>query len=329
MSQLRLCNACDRHVRAGAGACPFCGEQLGLCTAGSGWAVVLGFGIALSGCGGPAQVGLAGDESSSAPASSTSLEGSSTDYTTYDDGGCDYSGGFYAGWGCEDQLNCGEDCDIWNPSSCPAGQKCTAVICGLGTNAWNSDVCVSIDGDRQLGEVCTAEGNSGEDDCAAGLMCWGLGASMGEGTCVAFCEGSPEDPTCPADTQCVIANDGVLPVCLPSCDPLAPACPNPDDVCVPPFNDEDDWVCIFNSSEGLGMVGAACWGANSCNGGLLCVPAEQVPQCEGERCCSEVCDTLDTNFSCAIEGQTCAPFYEPGAGPPQLANVGVCGVGEP
>ena len=39
---------------------------------------------------------------------------------------------------------CGTECDIWNPTECAEGEKCTAVACEIGSNSWDSNVCRPI-----------------------------------------------------------------------------------------------------------------------------------------------------------------------------------------
>ena len=126
-------------------------------------------------------------------------------------------------------------------------------------------------------------------------------------------------------------NDGVLPICLAECDPLAPACPTPDNLCLPQPSDEG-FQCVINTSGDMTPYGSPCEYNNSCNQGLLCVAAELVPDpmCAAgglDRCCSEVCDLSGPN-NCAgmAGGQECIAYYDPAMTPPGYENVGVCGV---
>ena len=78
------------------------------------------------------------------------------------------------------------------------------------------------------GQPCAVEGSgvSGIDSCELGSMCFFVDPETNEGTCVALCVGTPELPSCGSPTEvCTTSNDGVLNLCLLSCDPKAPNCP--------------------------------------------------------------------------------------------------------
>ena len=193
-------------------------------------------------------------------------------------------------------------------------------------------MCRPVNGDKTEGDDCMGAGLDGNDDCAEGLMCWDTNPDTGLGTCISFCIGSPEVPDCPeADQLCAIANNGTLPICLPECDPLSPACPNSDNLCIPNPG-EPGFVCVLDASGGMSPYGAPCQGPNeddnSCNLGLVCILAEAVPapECTGAPgCCSTICDTSEPN-TCpgAAGGQECVPFYDDNV--PGYENVGVCAI---
>lgn len=70
-----------------------------------------------------------------------------------------------------------------------------------------------------VGEPCTAEGGilSGIDDCDAGALCWEVDPQTLQGTCVAFCVGSLQDPACPQSGEvCTFVAEGSVPLCLPA-----------------------------------------------------------------------------------------------------------------
>lgn len=223
---------------------------------------------------------------------------------------------------------CGASCDIWNPNDCDDGQKCTAVGCEVGTTAWDANVCRDIQGNKQLGDECQylGTGIDGNDDCDAGMMCWNQDADTGLGLCVAFCTGTPAAPNCASPNLCVIANDGVLPICLPQCDPLVQDCDN-GDLCVPDFQ-ENGFVCVLDASGGMAPYGSPCMFANGCNPGLICIAADAVPEPDCNQstgCCSPMCDMNEAN-TCPGQGQECQALYQPGAAPPGFDNMGVCAV---
>ena len=78
---------------------------------------------------------------------------------------------------------------------CQQGLKCAAYDMN-GNGAWDSTKCVDVMGNGTHGDPCTAEGGAtGVDDCDVGVMCWNADENS-EGTCVAMCTGSSEQPVC-------------------------------------------------------------------------------------------------------------------------------------
>lgn len=119
-------------------------------------------------------------------------------------------------------------CDLFQ-QTCPEGEKCMPWA-GDGGTQWSATRCSPIaDDPGGPGEPCTVEGSftSGIDDCAAGTMCWNVDPMTNTGTCAAMCTVnacSPEPSCDEPGTACAIAYDGNINLCLPMCDPLAPAC---------------------------------------------------------------------------------------------------------
>jgi hypothetical protein len=220
-------------------------------------------------------------------------------------------------------------CDPW-ANDCPRGQKCMPWA-NDGGSAWNATNCVPIAPDpNQPGEPCTVEGSgvSGVDDCDVASMCWDVDPETNIGTCVAFCVGSAENPTCAAPCEhCVIANQGVLTICLAVCDPLVQDC----DEGLACHVYYDAFVCMPDRrGADLGGAGDPCEYVNVCDPGLYCAPAELVPGCLGSvGCCTEFCDpALPAADQCtfAAEGVECVPWFE---GPSAIAGciasmVGAC-----
>lgn len=205
---------------------------------------------------------------------------------------------------------------------CPDGQKCAA-FSDDGT-AWNANKCVAITGDGAPGEPCTVEGGpfTGVDDCAEGVMCWNVDANN-KGTCVAQCLGLEDSPKCPDDIQCLIANQGVLNLCLPPCDPLVQDC-KANEVCVPSVN---DFVCLLDDSGAEGQAHDPCEFANACDPGLVCLDAAAASSACDQQfggCCEPFCTFPDG--ACPAADQTCLQWFDPEALPkddPKLA-IGVC-----
>lgn len=222
--------------------------------------------------------------------------------------------------------DCGEQCDIWAEGDCPEGEKCTAVACEVGSNSWDSNVCRPINGDAAPGDECMytdGSGVSGNDDCGEGSMCWNADGDTGIGTCVAFCTGSPAASTCASGTTCAILNDGVLPLCLPGCDPLAQDCESSNEICLPDPSGSG-YICALDASGDMAPYGTPCNYANVCNSGLLCINAEGVPEAEcasAQGCCSPMC-SISSGDACPGDGQSCEPVFE--MQPPGFEDVGIC-----
>jgi hypothetical protein len=213
----------------------------------------------------------------------------------------------------------GPACSTYD-DQCPEGEKCSPF--SAGGLIWDTLGCFPLDpAPDAVGEPCTAElGLSGVDSCAQGAMCWNVNEA-GEGTCIAFCGGSPEFPMCAEDTSCTIVNDGVLNVCLPGCDPLAQDC-EAGQACIAVA---DEFTCVPDASGAEGQQGDECMFLNGCDPGLLCVDGTAVPGCPGF-CCTSLCDATDPASSAACDdlaaGTECVPFFA--VPPPGSADVGVC-----
>ena len=218
------------------------------------------------------------------------------------------------------------ECDNWS-QDCPDGQKCAAYADDGGTS-WNNLKCVPVEENGGApGDPCTVEGNgvSGVDSCGKGTMCWNVDGDTGQGTCVGLCTGSPEATNC-ADPQttCVIANEGVLNLCLPSCDPLLQNCMG-NDLCLPNPDDEG-FVCVLDASGETGVAFDPCEYANACDKGLVCQDPGFATECDPAAlgCCLPYCDVTEPD--CPGAGQDCIQWYDPGTAPPGLENLGLCGI---
>lgn len=226
-----------------------------------------------------------------------------------------------------DNAGVAAECDIW-AQDCPAGEKCMPWSDG-GDDVWNATRCSPVEpSPAQPGDPCTVvdSGTSGLDNCELGAMCWAVDPDTLEGTCAEVCSGSATAPIC-ADPEyaCILANGGVLNVCLPLCDPLLQACAE-GQACYPSMG---GFVCGPDVSHELGAFGEACAFVNGCDPGHVCIAAEFVPGCRGGSCCSAYCDLDDPDASASCpgsaDGQTCEPYFT-GEPPPSYASVGVCAV---
>lgn len=232
---------------------------------------------------------------------------------------------------CSNDIPAVNMCDIWSPDDCADGEKCNAYAT-IVPGPWDGNRCVMIVGDGQPGDDCmglgTNPGVSGEDDCDKGGICWSIDDDTMIGYCVAFCTGSPSDPMCGDGSICGIYNNGVLPLCLPTCDPLQAGadCVDTDNPCVF-YPSGNGFICTLGSA-GTGAYGSACQFANACNQGLFCADPDAVLNCQGSLgCCSEFCDVNEPNTCAGMgEGQECVPWDWGGPAPDEWAHVGGCAI---
>ncbi len=223
---------------------------------------------------------------------------------------------------CGDGGDGGNECDVW-AQDCPEGEKCMPWA-NDGGNSWNALKCTPLDpAPQQPGDVCTTENAvGGVDNCAISSMCWDVDPETNEGSCVAFCEGTEEDPSCAPGFSCAILNAGTLILCLPSCDPLLQDCPG-DDLCL---GVGDGFICALDASGEMGAYGDPCEFANACDPGLACLSPEYIEGCQAGGCCTPFCDTSEMPDTCPGGTQECLPWYEEGMAPPGFETVGICGI---
>jgi hypothetical protein len=246
------------------------------------------------------------DASTSAnPSTSTSDTSTTNDTSTTTTE--DESGGFvphteFGGESCQ--------CDTW-AQDCPEGEKC--VPYAMDDDGWDCSKCVPVLGEQAAGEACSYDGPvEGTDDCDASSWCF---TNEGEGTCYAFCEGTPDDPECPDGLRCWVSNYGNINVCVPACDPFLQDC-EPGTGC---YWSGDIFGCIFVAAEGYD--GEPCEGINGCSGGWVCADAA-VPGCEGT-CCTPFCDLKLGDEYCP-DGTGCISLFDAGEIPAGYEDVGIC-----
>jgi hypothetical protein len=200
------------------------------------------------------------------------------------------------------------ECDLW-AQDCMKGEKCTPWA-NDGGPRWNSTRCTPVAAEpAQLGEVCTVEGSymSGIDDCDVGLVCLWTDPDSGIGICVAQCTGSEADPSCEGpSTVCAIEYEGVIQLCLPECDPLAPDCP-PRGGCFPSGS---TFVC-GDPIEPPIEPDAPCDFPWDCTAGSVCIDGVLLPGCAGDRCCTPYCDAAQPEPCGPM--RVCTPIYDDGS----------------
>ncbi len=188
-----------------------------------------------------------------------------------------------------------------------------------GSDVWNSTRCAPRDPEPgQRGDACVAEGSatSGVDSCDRGLMCWNVDAGTLEGTCVEYCTFAAGRLECSdAGERCSEFNQGVLPLCLPACDPLAPECGDGFG-CYP--GSQDDFVCIREGERvHLDVFHPEC------PSGTFWATPDAVEGCvDDQPCCTSFCD-LTVPDTCGPDAE-CLPAIEGGL--PEVDGLGYCSV---
>ncbi|MCR9165259.1 MAG: hypothetical protein ACE37F_26900 [Nannocystaceae bacterium] len=199
---------------------------------------------------------------------------------------------------------------------CPRGQKCTSYVQTAGGNTVDATHCVEVIGDDQWGEQC--DRMESNDTCAAGFFCMtDVSGNTGEGRCLEYCE---VNQPCEFGGECFAFNDGALPVCEVTCNPLTPDCPSGQG-CYAAF---DDFVCaIPGPADGQGADGDPCNTIQSCNPGLVC--RSGTAGCAAEAaCCTPWCDLSEGNTGCSEPDESCIQALEDP--PPGLEDVGYCAI---
>ena len=259
-----------------------------------------------------------GDSSSGSTTSGSGTDSTTagTDGTTSDGTTSDGSGGFVP------DVEIGSMCDPM-AQDCPEGEKCVAYSTdgdGPPSAPWDANKCVEETGDLVAGDPCDIEGGkyTGIDDCVAGTQCLMTDDDGFGGVCVEFCD---SNMTCDQPTaQCNVVNNGALPLCLDSCDPLVQDCPDGQGC----FNAANSFVCFKHSAEGgEGTVGADCGFINACLPGNMCLDVAAVQDCDPTfaGCCAPFCAISEGGATCQSM-EECLLVIDPA--PPGYGDVGVC-----
>lgn len=211
----------------------------------------------------------------------------------------------------------GDACDPW-AQDCAAGLKC-APYASDGGDAWNANKCTPV-GEGVAGGPCIAmmSATSGYDTCEQGAICWDVDPATLAGVCYAMCKGSPNTPICPPNSACSMNNEGVVNVCLGTCDPLLPKCAG-GQVCVP--DGADQFLCV--ASAGALPLYSPCTYLNECTEGTMCASSLPTTKCNDKepRCCTAYCNV---EVPVCKDALTCVPYFPMGTAPMGLENVGLC-----
>jgi hypothetical protein len=209
----------------------------------------------------------------------------------------------------------GCECDPF-VQDCPEGEKCVPYDATAG-GSWDANKCMAVTGDQATGEPCVYGGlMDATDDCDATGICVDRDGDT-LGTCHAFCMGTADQPECPDNLLCEIAEYGTVALCVEQCHPLLQDCEQPS-AC---YWDDTGFHCL---PSGDWPTGEPCSDVNDCPPGNMCVEASLLPSCDGEDCCTSICEVgLEENL-CLLPGTACVPFFDEGAAPDGLEQVGVC-----
>jgi hypothetical protein len=197
---------------------------------------------------------------------------------------------------------------------CPGDEKCVP----FHIEDCSFPVCTLVTGDKSAGEPCTADEHA-NDDCDADSWCYPGTLDLEQpSVCVSFCQGTADNSFCDDPSlTCVIdykVYGGAL-GCLPICDPLTPGGCEPWERCTFTFDGQSEFGCVIGGGVANGEV---CNYNQDCDSGV-CVEAESLLECAGEKCCSPWCDIMAPDCAMGLE---CMPVD---VGDP-ISNVGACSV---
>lgn len=209
-----------------------------------------------------------------------------------------------------DTPNLPDPCDIYG-QDCPSGEKCTMYAPDFGPWDFEYTKCVPVvPNPMAAGQPCRVVDNvfSGIDDCDATTRCWDV-MEDGRGTCLPFCIGNPDDPSCIEGYSCLFWKAG-FGLCFPPCDPTVQDCPVGCG-CYP-SNIEEQFAC---GPAGKETLDADCQFGAQCEAGLTCVNLDGCDT-ESGNCCRPFCIV-------GTDECDCTPwFVDIDEGP--YAHIGVC-----
>lgn len=245
--------------------------------------------VGLLGCGPTAgDVGSATDADGTASASGPDSAGSSTSLTTAETATTTDAGGSAdvdssADDSCppddsEDPPNYLDvgaeiECNLFE-QDCEPGSKCVP-----RDHAWVE--CVAQDPDP-LADDEPCEPADETDPCGPTSWCAFSNVAGLDAVCTPLCTGTLRDPICPAGRVCIIDDESIVAECQIACDPFdANACAQ--GTCQPTAR---GFGCL---QPGVQQAGAQCYEDDSCVGGLVCGPGDEVAGCCAAGCCTPLC----------------------------------------
>lgn len=230
-------------------------------------------------------------------------------------------------------------CDVF-AQDCEAGEKCLStrpyaqpILVEDGVPAW----CTMIaDAPLGPGDACIVDRDAYRvegvafDDCAAGLLCWGLDDD-GRGRCESLCVAGYAAPTCAPDSTCPIDAGAHARVCVPRCIPRTDDCEREEEGC---YLQSSQWGCYPSDAfvdDREGSTGYPCSYAFHCRDDHVCLDKDEFAGCPVDGgyggCCAKLCALGDAgaDASCAADApdRVCRPWLEAeDAG--GYADLGVC-----
>ena len=203
-------------------------------------------------------------------------------------------------------------CEPGDPTSCPEGQKCSALSNGGPQNKFQ---CVNDDGGLLPGDECTPSPGTGQDGCSSGAVCLLSGPEDTLGRCLQGCR---NDDDCEPG-KCTQSPYTGTTFCADSCDPLESSCPQ-GLVC---RQANDRFLCGMKIEIDTGLTGDNCdlTSLRGCVENHACLAGATVPGCGSESCCTNTCDLALGDEQC-VAPSLCRPLF--GEPAPGFEGIGAC-----
>lgn len=214
----------------------------------------------------------------------------------------------------------GDECSLVL-QECPAQLKC--VPFSTDGVALDSTHCVPLMAQPDApGEACKIMSGyfyNQIDTCDAGSFCWFVDGDLVNGTCVAFCSIVDGLYFCgdPATHCSPMAQEELLNLCVPKCDPLKPECP-PGGLCAA---GNGAFECRQLLDPAVEVYGDPCNGLWDCSAGFVCTLDKDVAAC-AEPCCTAYCDTGAPNSCPSAPLEECVSIL--GEANVEWGHVGAC-----
>lgn len=194
---------------------------------------------------------------------------------------------------------------------CPEGQKCVFYVPEWAGLRREATKCIEVTGEGRPFDPCTLPTGIGpeiSDDCGADSYCLEVYGTADHGFCAPYAM-LPEGDYCDhlPGTRYATENGSTFPdACLHyECQPFFPdTCPEDMRCTFYPAYLYGSMMCWRVPEQQELPLGSAC-DFGECGEGKLCAPADWLPACASERCCTEFCDLALPEPSCATAGTRC------------------------